>query len=1217
MAKIPIILEPGRADGKLATSGAIFDKNKGMFQSELNDIQDTLNSDNPNKPLSANQGKRLKELLDTKVIEIGAVPMDDEPIEGNIEHIVTSDGLAKKFKKYDDRFVVIINSWGNTSEITEVGQLYWSTVYKVLRRCTSLSPTQFIDIELKEDCIYIYKNKIYKYDVTSENILEQIYKFGETVDNLVNSVIPNLQQTKVIRISSWGNDTEITEVGQYQWSTVNKIIYRYDKLEPESITLIQPTDDTIYIYKNKIFVYDSTNDDKLVQVYEKAEDVKAIITKGLPQILSNLNTLNNTKVIFITSWGNSQEITAPGQYLWSIVEKKLYKCTSLDPETYITVDVDESTLYIYKNNIYKVNKSNSNVLVNISKILTVTSWGNSSEITEVGQIYYSTQYNKFRQCISIEPESYIDLTFDNDLICIFKNQLYKYDLKTNTIILLCDINQTIKNSNNINTIFSSINGIESQYNTFVGWVASDSNFVNGPEYKNNKIKCFKVTPGTEISLYKKSGVVSYYEFFKDFNGITATRIEGQTRQTISLDTLYTITVPENANYLLINVYNRGVLSYPDYVIIDGITIEKPLHFDYAKAVLETIEYNNNIPILNIDKNGFYITSDCTILPDSRYVITNPIPVSKGDYIEFYCSNNASLSPSIITECTEDGTPIKSLIIGAGEDNYTHKTFIEDDGFVVFSYNNTYPSKLVKVLSFKVMSLLYNLISTKQSKINIKTINGVSLLGEGDLTIAQGPQGIQGIQGPKGPQGNSGYSGAANELEVVNNITQGGETSALSAEQGKFLANGTDYNNLPLTPSPKHSIDAKRVDMDSSQFVSTINNSLQHGYTFHWDIVTKENRKAVDIKMPINSTAVTIYHEFNESFDATDLYYKFGIHVDESMDATQLRNITIFMTSGDNPLDSKNRCSYGIYTASDAEHSRTGSFYQCLNLYRVGSKGANFDITNIKYAGIIVNCTSLTDIKHIYLTDLAFAYPLRKPGVCIIVDNFAPVVSYMADYAASKGVKLNLSIIPYRIEQNNGSSATIEKIHEAKRQGHFIWNHTWSHVITAQTEAQIGEELIKSDLWLMQNGFSRGSKIYSNPSAFYDNIRYNTQFNSNAQAIYHHWTTYPGGENGELGAFNKFLLLEPVYPANRMALNICGLDWNNPNDKNLAYFIALAQAALDYKGIAVIGFHGTFWSENLDEEHPAGYRWKQFIDAIAAQENQYFYGIDDILEGRFY
>lgn len=99
MAKIPIILEPGRADGKLATSNAIFDENKGMFQSEINDIQDTLTSDNPNKPLSANQGKILKELLDTKVIESGGVPIDTEPTEGNTTNVVNSDGIYKALSK--------------------------------------------------------------------------------------------------------------------------------------------------------------------------------------------------------------------------------------------------------------------------------------------------------------------------------------------------------------------------------------------------------------------------------------------------------------------------------------------------------------------------------------------------------------------------------------------------------------------------------------------------------------------------------------------------------------------------------------------------------------------------------------------------------------------------------------------------------------------------------------------------------------------------------------------------------------------------------------------------------------------------------------------------------------------------------------------------------------------------------------------------------------
>lgn len=99
MAKIPTILEPGRADGKLVTSDSIFDKNKNIFQSELNDIQDTLNSNNPNKPLSANQGKVLKELLDAKVIKAGAIPLDDEPTEGNTDNVVTSNGVYKALTK--------------------------------------------------------------------------------------------------------------------------------------------------------------------------------------------------------------------------------------------------------------------------------------------------------------------------------------------------------------------------------------------------------------------------------------------------------------------------------------------------------------------------------------------------------------------------------------------------------------------------------------------------------------------------------------------------------------------------------------------------------------------------------------------------------------------------------------------------------------------------------------------------------------------------------------------------------------------------------------------------------------------------------------------------------------------------------------------------------------------------------------------------------------
>ena len=80
-------------------------KEEGKYV-EKTDIQDTLNSDNSNKPLSANQGKVLKGLLDAKVIEAGAVPMDSEPTEGNINNVVSSDGLAKEFNKSNTEIVL-------------------------------------------------------------------------------------------------------------------------------------------------------------------------------------------------------------------------------------------------------------------------------------------------------------------------------------------------------------------------------------------------------------------------------------------------------------------------------------------------------------------------------------------------------------------------------------------------------------------------------------------------------------------------------------------------------------------------------------------------------------------------------------------------------------------------------------------------------------------------------------------------------------------------------------------------------------------------------------------------------------------------------------------------------------------------------------------------------------------------------------------------------
>lgn len=80
---------------------------------------------------------------------------------------------------------------------------------------------------------------------------------------------------------------------------------------------------------------------------------------------------------------------------------------------------------------------------------------------------------------------------------------------------------------------------------------------------------------------------------------------------------------------------------------------------------------------------------------------------------------------------------------------------------------------------------------------------------------QGPQGEKGEQGPQGPQGNSGYTGAAGELQVVNNLLQGGATYALSAEQGKILNTwlsgiGIYVTTFAITAGVDHSSTKDRI-----------------------------------------------------------------------------------------------------------------------------------------------------------------------------------------------------------------------------------------------------------------------------------------------------------------------------------------------------------------------------------------------------------------------
>lgn len=73
-------------------------------------------------------------------------------------------------------------------------------------------------------------------------------------------------------------------------------------------------------------------------------------------------------------------------------------------------------------------------------------------------------------------------------------------------------------------------------------------------------------------------------------------------------------------------------------------------------------------------------------------------------------------------------------------------------------------------------------STEPGGQNVTTIT----LSNGNTQQIITKNGLNGADGQQGPQGNSGFEAGEGEIELVNNLYQGGETSFLSAEQGRIL-----------------------------------------------------------------------------------------------------------------------------------------------------------------------------------------------------------------------------------------------------------------------------------------------------------------------------------------------------------------------------------------------------------------------------------------------
>lgn len=133
-------LVSSREDKKLVYADNVFDTALSKHQNEINealtsiinklkDIQDNLQSTDTDKPLSANQGRLLKQLIEAKVIQVQGAIWDAEPTEGNTDHIVSSDILYSKFKKIDDSTVYLTEDEYN--ELVNQGAIKEDVAYYV------------------------------------------------------------------------------------------------------------------------------------------------------------------------------------------------------------------------------------------------------------------------------------------------------------------------------------------------------------------------------------------------------------------------------------------------------------------------------------------------------------------------------------------------------------------------------------------------------------------------------------------------------------------------------------------------------------------------------------------------------------------------------------------------------------------------------------------------------------------------------------------------------------------------------------------------------------------------------------------------------------------------------------------------------------------------------------------------------------------------------
>ena len=631
------------------------------------------------------------------------------------------------------------------------------------------------------------------------------------------------------------------------------------------------------------------------------------------------------------------------------------------------------------------------------------------------------------------------------------------------------------------------------------------------------------------------------------------------------------------------------------------------NLNFAPAIANYLYIGNDNAITTVtltEKGTGYVNENGTITAHANSRYSTAIPVKKGDIVKVYASETNGAY--VISYCNSDATQFEPVVPYSGIDNDTYLWIANKEGYICISWHNAFLHYTTK-LSSKIYE---KLVCAGESAYDIAVDNGfegteqewlASLKGE------RGEAGTDGARGPQGLQGNSGYSGAAGELEIVNNLTDGGATAALSAEQGKKIGNFIDINNIPLVPKKVNPINLATLNPEVSNWHNLdADGSVSQSKVDVYDEVYEVTRPCIEL---VSTNSGRFAGNLSSSVNLNTSVLRVSVCLQKDMDVSKFNGLTCLLYSN-GQTDAAHRAFFleqygnpseggGIY---NQQYVRGGWYHFCVcpkdMLQGVGN---SFDITNVTAIGF--HCSYQGTIK-IYVNEISVVNQMLQPGIINIVDNFDVNVPDMADYATSKGVKLNLSIIPNWI--GTAQSASLEEINRCKRDGHFIFNHTFNHITdtTNYTEKQIVQEITKANSWMLKNGFARGSKCISNPSAMFPFAKYKAYMESPAEIIYHHWTTMPS--TGKLVYY-------PFYPMSRL-LTISALDSNSTTPEEAQQTLARMKAAIDEAealgGIAVIGSHGTFWTAD------DGVAWKELIDYIATKTNMANYGIDDILEGNY-